>query len=76
MIIGILALLLGIGNLFFYIKLKKQTNNKILNNDKNIIKNKHKMDSISEWIDYYKKTGEKKIDNIMNVLNKKFNKNA
>ena len=71
-VISIIALLLGISNLIFNYKL----NNKIKTNNKDIQNNKEKIESISEWMDYYKKTGEKKIDRIMDTLNKKFNKNV
>ena len=69
-VISIIALLLGISNLIFSYKL----NNKIKTNNKGIKKNHEKIESISEWMDYYKKTGEKKIDRIMDILNKKFRK--
>ena len=72
MIISVLALLLGISSLFFNFKL----NNKIKLNDKNIKKNKLKIDAVSEWMNYYKNSGEKKINRLTDIINKKFNKNA
>ena len=72
MIVSILALLLGIGNLIFNLKL----NNKIKSNNKKINENNLKIDASSEWINYYKNSGEKKINRLTDIINKKFNKNA
>ena len=68
MIISILALLLGIGNLIFNLKL----NNKIKSNNKRINKSNLKIDAVSEWMNYYKTSGEKKINRLTNIINKKF----
>jgi len=72
MILSIIALLLGIVNLVLFFKLKKSTN--LLSSD--IKSLKHSIENTTDWVAYYKKDVEKKINYLVKVLNKKFNKNV
>ena len=72
MILSIIALLLGIINIYLLFKLNKSYNS-LLSRTNELNKS---MDNTTDWISYYKKDLEKKINYLVKVLNKKYNKNV
>ena len=70
--ISIIALLLSIINIYLsYRPYKLYTSLLSRTNDLN-----KSMDNTTDWISYYKKDVEKKVNYLVKTLNKKFNKNV
>jgi uncharacterized membrane protein (Fun14 family) len=72
MIVSIVALLLGIINLFLLYLIYKH----VINNKQIIDSLDEDIKTVTDWVNYYKKTIEKDIKYLTTALNKKFNKNA
>ena len=70
--ISIIALLLSIINIYLSYRLYKLYTS-LLSRTNDLNKS---MDNTTDWISYYKKDVEKKVNYLVKTLNKKFNKNV